>query len=121
MAFGDGLGRKQMTAHAAHAVAPYFRISTRKKIQLRYQTEDRYDKYDEVRPGTTGTTRYDWVRPGTTGTLRTWMVLVVDLPEACLQHVRVNLRRRQIRVAEHRLNGAEVGASLEKVRRKRVT
>jgi hypothetical protein len=44
------------------------------------------------------------------------MKRVVHLPEPGLQNVRVDLRRRQIRMAEHRLNRAKVGAALEQVR-----
>jgi hypothetical protein len=35
--------------------------------------------------------------------------------------VRVTLRRTEARVAEQLLNGAEIGATLEQVRRKRVS
>src|SRR5436305_9724155 len=40
--------------------------------------------------------------------------------EARLQHVRVNLRGRQIGVAEHHLDRAQVGAALEQMRREGV-
>ena len=46
---------------------------------------------------------------------------VVDVAHPLFEHVRVNLRRRQVGVPEHHLNGAEVGAALEKVGRKRVS
>src|SRR5436190_1369021 len=45
---------------------------------------------------------------------------VIHSLEARLQHVRVNLRRRQVGVAEHHLNRAQVGAAFEQMRRKRV-
>src|SRR5262245_28510971 len=45
---------------------------------------------------------------------------VVDLPQPRLEDVRVDLRRREIGVAEHQLDGAQVGASLERMGRKRV-
>ena len=40
-----------------------------------------------------------------------------DLPQARLEHVRVDLRRRQIGVPEHRLDRAQIRAALEQVRR----
>ena len=46
--------------------------------------------------------------------------LVVDRAQARLQHVRVNLRRRQIGVAQHHLDGPEIGAAFEQMRRERV-
>src|SRR5215470_10151837 len=45
---------------------------------------------------------------------------VVDGPETRFEDVRVDLRRRQIRMAKHHLNRPEVGASFEQVRRKRM-
>src|SRR5215468_5905439 len=45
---------------------------------------------------------------------------VVDGPEARFEDVRVNLRRRQIRVAKHHLNRPKIGAAFEQMRRKRV-
>ena len=45
---------------------------------------------------------------------------VVDRAQPRLEHVRVDLRRRQVGVAEHHLNGAQVGAALEQVRRERM-
>src|SRR6185369_11029701 len=45
---------------------------------------------------------------------------IVDRPETRLEDVRVNLRRREIGVAEHQLNRAQVGAALEQVRGERV-
>src|SRR5215471_9327291 len=42
--------------------------------------------------------------------------LVVDRTQPRLQNVRINLRRRQIRVPEHHLDGAQIGAALEQVR-----
>src|SRR5919199_5031184 len=48
------------------------------------------------------------------------MRLVVQLPPAAIRHVRVQLRRRQVGVAEHLLDGAEVGAALEQMGRERV-
>ncbi len=43
---------------------------------------------------------------------------VVDLPQARLEHVRVDLRRRQIGMPEHGLDRPEVGAAIEQVGRK---
>src|SRR5581483_3188166 len=54
-------------------------------------------------------------------TLRTRMVAVVHRAHAMLQHVRVNLRRREIRVAKHQLDCAQVGAALQQVRREGMT
>ena len=45
---------------------------------------------------------------------------VVDLAQPRLEHVRVDLRRRQIGVAEHQLNRAQVGPPLEQVRGERM-
>src|SRR5690348_15300564 len=44
----------------------------------------------------------------------------VQLPTASIGYVRVELGRREIGVAEHLLDGAEVRAALEQVRRERV-
>src|SRR4051812_22536764 len=49
------------------------------------------------------------------------MILSMHLPKVLPVHVRVDLRRRDIGVAEHFLYGAQVGASLQQVRGKRVT
>src|SRR3954470_12516197 len=45
---------------------------------------------------------------------------VVQLATARIGYVRIELGRRQIRVAEHLLDGAEVGAALQQVGRERV-
>lgn len=42
---------------------------------------------------------------------------LVDLAEPRLEHVGVNLCRGQVRMAQHHLNGAQVGATFEQVRR----
>src|SRR5688572_354690 len=49
------------------------------------------------------------------------METIVDLPQPGFEHMCVDLRRREVGVAEHGLDGAEVGAALEQVRRERVT
>ncbi len=56
----------------------------------------------------------------TTGVLRPGVELVIDRPHPLFEHVRVDLRRREIRVAEHHLDRAQIGAALEQVRRKRM-
>src|SRR6187399_1584500 len=43
------------------------------------------------------------------------VVAVVDGPQASLEHVRVNLRRGQVGVPQHHLDGAQVGAAIEEV------
>jgi len=48
------------------------------------------------------------------------MELVVHGPEARLQHVRVYLCRRQIGMSKHHLDGPEIGAAIEEVRRERM-
>ena len=48
------------------------------------------------------------------------MKSVVDRPQARLEHVRINLRRRQVGVAQHHLDGAQVGTAIEQMRRKRM-
>ena len=48
------------------------------------------------------------------------MELIVDAAHALLEDVRVDLRRGQIGVTEHHLNGAQIGAALEQMRRERV-
>ena len=48
------------------------------------------------------------------------MSLEVDVPAPAVADVRVQLRGREIRVAEHLLHAAKVGSALEQVRRKRV-
>jgi Tfp pilus assembly protein PilN len=45
---------------------------------------------------------------------------VVDGAETRFEHVRIYLGRREIRVAEHHLNRAQIGAVLEEMRRERV-
>src|SRR3954447_3397905 len=45
---------------------------------------------------------------------------IVDDSQPCLEDVRVDLRRRYIGVAEHQLNGPQVSAALEQVRRERM-
>src|ERR1041385_863700 len=49
-----------------------------------------------------------------------WVEAVVDPAEPRLEHVRVDLRGRQIGVPEHQLDRAQVGAVLEQVRGERV-
>lgn len=48
------------------------------------------------------------------------MRLEVDLAATAVGHVRVALRRAEVGVPEHLLNGAEVGATFEQVRREGV-
>src|SRR5258705_9938681 len=60
------------------------------------------------------------IRRNTGARSRPGMKTVVHRPHPLLQHVGVNLRRREIGVAEHHLDGAEVGAALEQVRRERM-
>src|SRR5439155_15247108 len=48
------------------------------------------------------------------------MVSVVDLFQAFLQDVRVNLSGRDVAVTQHELDRAQIGAPLEQVRRERV-
>src|SRR5688572_32947764 len=50
-----------------------------------------------------------------------WMEPVVDRAHALFEHVRVDLRRRQIGVTEHHLDRPEVRAALEQVGGERVT
>src|SRR5512138_1156150 len=49
------------------------------------------------------------------------MELVVNTAEAVPADVRVDLRRRDLAVAEHELDRAQVGAALEQVGRERMT
>ena len=49
--------------------------------------------------------------------LRTGMKAVVDRPQPRLEHVRVDLRRRQVGVAEHHLDRPEIRAAVEQMRR----
>src|SRR5687768_10244530 len=51
---------------------------------------------------------------------RPGMILPVNRPQILPVDMGVELRRRNVGVAEHLLDGAQVGASLEKVRRERV-
>src|SRR5260221_13859609 len=46
---------------------------------------------------------------------------IVDGPEPGLEHVRIDLGRRQIRMTEHQLNRAQVRPALQKMCRKRMT
>src|SRR6202030_1847672 len=46
---------------------------------------------------------------------------VVDGPQPRFEHVRVDLRGREVGVAQHHLDGAQIGAALEQVRGERVT
>src|SRR6476660_3395128 len=52
--------------------------------------------------------------------LRPRMELLVNLPQILAVDMRVDLRRRDVRVAEHLLHGAKVGAALQKMRRERM-
>ena len=52
--------------------------------------------------------------------LSPWMKCVVDLPQPSLEHVRVDLRRREVRVPQHGLDRAQIRSSFEQVRRKGV-
>ena len=49
------------------------------------------------------------------------MKLLVHAPEILAIDVRVDLRRRNVDVSEHLLDGAQIGAALEQVRREGVT
>src|SRR5438876_8348521 len=46
---------------------------------------------------------------------------IVDGPQPRLEHVRVNLRGRKVRMPEHHLDRPQIGAAFEQVRGKRVT
>src|SRR5262245_9279375 len=50
-----------------------------------------------------------------------WMEPIVDDAHAPLEDVCVDLRGGQIGVSEHHLDGAQIGAPLEQMRRKRVS
>src|SRR5881275_1278390 len=45
---------------------------------------------------------------------------IVDRAQPRFEHVRVDLRRREVGVAEHQLNRAQVGAAFEQMRGERV-
>jgi hypothetical protein len=47
--------------------------------------------------------------------------LIVNGAHALLEHMCVDLRRREIGVTQHHLDGSEVRTALEEVRRKRVS
>src|SRR2546423_1090248 len=49
------------------------------------------------------------------------MKTVVHRPHPLLKDVRVNLRRREIRVAQHHLDGTQIGATLEEMGGERMT
>jgi hypothetical protein len=49
------------------------------------------------------------------------METVIDAPHALLEDVRVNLRRREIGMTEHHLDGAEVCAAFEQMRGERMS
>ena len=49
------------------------------------------------------------------------MRLAVHADQLCRVHVGVALRRAEARVAEQLLDGAQIGAALQQVRRKRMT
>src|SRR3954470_4079842 len=49
------------------------------------------------------------------GPLAPRVVAVVDAPQASLEDVRVNLRRGQVGVPQHHLDGAQVGAAIEEM------
>jgi hypothetical protein len=50
-----------------------------------------------------------------------WEKLSVNLLESMTLHMRVDLGRSNIGVPQHRLNGSEIGASLEQMRGKRMS
>src|SRR5258705_5292611 len=58
------------------------------------------------------------IRRNTVRGSRPRMKTVVDRSHPLLKHVRVDLRRREIGVAEHHLDGPEIGAAVEQVGRK---
>src|SRR4051812_33797733 len=57
----------------------------------------------------------EWIAPP-----RMWVRAEVQLPSASIGYVGIELGRREVGVAEHLLDAAEVGAPLEQVRRERV-
>src|SRR5215831_20703202 len=50
-----------------------------------------------------------------------WVKTVVDGPQARFEDVRVNLRRRKIRMTKHHLDGPQIGAAFEQMCCKRMT
>src|SRR5262245_5208920 len=51
---------------------------------------------------------------------RPWVKTIVDRSQPGFEHVRVDLGRRQIAVAEHHLDSAQIGAALQQMRREGV-
>src|SRR5215510_2560567 len=49
-----------------------------------------------------------------------WMMAPVNFLEPCAIHMGVNLRRRDIRMTQHRLHRAQIGTSFEKMGGKRM-
>jgi hypothetical protein len=49
------------------------------------------------------------------------MKSIIYCPQSRFVHVRVNLRRRQIRMTQHELDGPKIRAAIEQVRRKRMS
>src|SRR2546430_14577376 len=69
------------------------------------------------------TIRFIWTNNGQRGTdnrLCPRMKLVIDLLQPRSRNVGVDLRRRDVRVAEHHLDGAQIGAVLEQMRGERM-
>src|SRR5256885_1826578 len=52
--------------------------------------------------------------------LASWMILLVHLPKVLAVHMRVDLRRRNVGMPEHFLDGAQIGAAFEQMRRERM-
>src|SRR5947207_1503192 len=68
-------------------------------------------KVDSVSPAAVGGQLQSKSRSGS------GMELVVNAPQALARDVGVDLRRRDVGVAEHRLERAQVGATFEQMRR----
>src|SRR4051812_32675032 len=49
------------------------------------------------------------------------MILLMHLPQILTIDVRINLRCRNVRMAEHFLHGAQIGAAFQKMRCERMT
>src|SRR6266513_3854319 len=67
---------------------------------------------------TSATIRFIWTdnrQRGTDNQLCPWMELIIELLQPRPRDVRVDLRRRDVGVAEHHLDGAEIGAVLEQM------
>ncbi len=99
MSFGHRLRGKEVPSVTAHAATLLLRAS---ELDAAYSIDNVYDKQLSLADSCT------------------WVESFVHGPQPRLEHVRVDLRGRQVGMAKHHLDGTQVGSAFEQVRRERV-